>query len=141
MNPLLAQRQMALAGIALLAGIVALGLSSTGSGPSGPQLPEAIPAPGGGWFSALASSHGPSFLRSHLDKTCGHEVGPTSLGVAHPWLPCDSKIYIVFDNREALTQVLARGTSASERDFELAPALARKLGLSETQPIKWRYAR
>jgi rare lipoprotein A (peptidoglycan hydrolase) len=140
-NPLLAQRQIALAGIALLAGIVALGLSSTGSGPSGPVLPEAIPAPGGGWFSALASSHGPSFSSLHLDKTCGREVGPTSLGVAHPVLPCDSKVYIEYGDRKALTQVLARGPYAPGRDFELTPALARKLGLSGTQPVKWRFAR
>jgi hypothetical protein len=138
-NLLLAQRQIALAGIALLAGIVALALSSTGGRPSGPDLPEAIPAPGGGWFSALATSHGPTFARSHLDETCGHEVGPSSLGVAHPWLPCDSKVYIQYGDREALTQVLVRKTAGP--NFELAPALARKLGLTETQRIKWRYAR
>ena len=141
MSPLLAQRQIALAGIALLAGIVALALSSTGSRPGGPALPEEIPAPGGGWFSALASSHGPSFTRPHLDKTCGHDVGPSSLGVAHPVLPCDSKIYLLYGDRKALTLVLARAVYAPGRDFELSPALARKLGLSGTQPIKWRYAR
>ena len=140
MNAALAQRQIALAGIALLAGIIALGLSSQRHS-SGPELPDSIPAPGGGWFQAVAASKGPTFVRSHLDQACGHQVGPTSLGVANPVLPCDSRIYIQFGDKLALTQVIARTSSSSEADFELTPALAQKLGLDGSQVIGWRYAR
>jgi hypothetical protein len=143
MSPLLAQRQIVLAGIALLAGVLALALSSKLAERPAPNLPAAIPAPDGSWFSAFASSHGPSFARTHRDKGCGRMVGPgpKTLGVAHPVLPCDAKIYISYGDTEALTQVLARGVQSAGRDFEVSPALARKLGLSGTQPIEWRYAR
>ena len=141
MNAALAQRQLALAGVGLLAAIVALAASSPHAQPREPDLPAAIPAPGGGWFQALASSHGPTFVRRHLDKTCGYRVGPASLGVANPVLPCDTKIYISYGGREALTQVIARGPRSAQADFELTPALAARLGLSATQPIGWRYAR
>ena len=140
MNAALAQRQIALAGIALLAGILAFGLSSQKS-TSAPKLPDSIPAPGGGWFQAIATSKGSTFARPHLDQACGHQVGPRSLGVANPVLPCDSKIYIQFGDRLALTQVIARGPSSSEADFELTPLLAQKLGLDGSQIIGWRYAR
>jgi hypothetical protein len=139
-NVALAQRQLALAGLALLAGILALGLSSQKHS-SGPKLPGSIPAPGGGWYQAVATSRGPTFGTKHRDEACGHIVGPTSLGVANPVLPCDSKIYIQFGDTTALTQVIARGPSSSAADFELTPILARKLGLEGNQIIGWRYAR
>lgn len=141
MNQLLVQRQIALGGIALLAGLVALALSSPATQPGSPDLPASVPAPGGGWFQALAISAGPTFANTHRDKVCGYTVGPASLGVANPVLPCNSKIYISYGGMKALTQVIARGPSSAQGDFELTPALAGKLGLSGTQLIGWRYAR
>jgi hypothetical protein len=140
-NAALAQRQIALAGLALLAGVVALALTSQQHTSSTPNLPDSIPAPGGGWFQASATSRGPTFSRSHLDDACGHKVGPDSLGVANPDLPCDSKIYIQFGDKLALTQVIARVPASSPADFELTPVLASKLGLEGNQLIGWRYAR
>ena len=58
MNVALAQRQIALAGLALLAGILALAFSSEKSS-GGQKLPDSIPAPGGGWYQAVATSSGP----------------------------------------------------------------------------------
>jgi hypothetical protein len=139
-NAALAQRQIALAGLALLAGILALGLSSQ-RGPSGPKLPDSIPAPGGGWFQAVATSNGPTFTTKHEDAACGNVVGPKSEGVANPVIPCDTKIYIQFGDTQALTQVLARGPASSSADFEISPSLAQKLGLHGNQLIGWRYAR
>jgi hypothetical protein len=139
-NALIAQRQLALAGIALLAGIVAFALSKP-SEASAPELPASIPAPDGGWFQALAAAHGPAFAHVHRDRACGRPVGPESLGVANPVLPCDTKIYISYSDRQALTQVIARGPSSAQVEFELTPALARRMGMSGTQPIGWRYAR
>jgi hypothetical protein len=140
-NSALAQRQLALAGLALLAGILALGLSSQKHS-GGPKLPASIPAPGGGWFQAVATSRGSTFSRRHRDSACDHVVGPASLvGVANPVLPCDSKIYILFGHTQLLTQVIARGPSSAEADFELPPAVAQKLELKGSQLIEWRYAR
>jgi hypothetical protein len=139
-NGALAQRQIALAGLALLAGILALGLGSQ-QRVSAPTLPESIPAPGGGWFQAIATSRGATFDSEHVDQACGYTVGPSSRGVANPVLPCDSKVYIQFGDKQALTQVIARAPSSTEADFELTPALARELGLRGSQIIEWRYAR
>ena len=141
MSVLLAQRQLALAGVALLAGLFALGIGSRAREQPAPDLPRSIPTPDGGWSSALASSHGRSFERKHRDEACGRVVGPTSRGVAHPVLPCDTKLYISFGDRQTLTQVLARGVESAGREFEISPLLARELGLSGTQPVEWRYAR
>ena len=141
MNAPLAQRQIALAGLALLAGIVALGLTAQKQS-SPPKLPNSIPAPGGGWFQATATSRGSTFARSHLDGACGNVVGPRSdKGVASATLPCATKIYIQFGDKLALTDVVARGPSGSEADFEIAPVLAQELGLKGNQLIDWRYAR
>jgi hypothetical protein len=140
-NAALAQRQIALAGIALLAGVLAFGLSSQ-KGSSGPKLPKSIPAPGGGWYQAVATSNGPTFSRKHRDSDCGYTVGPdTREGVANPVLPCNTRIYIQFGDTETLTQVIARTSRTSQDDFELAPLLARQLGLRGSQLIGWRYAR
>ena len=141
MNAALAQRQIALAGLALLAGILALGLSSREQS-SEPKLPESIPAPGGGWYQAIATSRGPTFRSTHEDSDCGYTVGPdTRIGVANPVLPCDTRIYIEFGKTVTLTQVIARTPQTSEADFEFPPALARKIGLEGNEIIGWRYAR
>jgi hypothetical protein len=140
-NAALAQRQIALAGLALLAGIIAFGLSSPKSS-DGPKLPDSIPAPGGGWYQAVATSGGPTFRQRHVDQACGYSVGPDSdEGVANPVLPCGSKIYIQYGDRLALTQVVARLPSSAQADFDFAPGLARKLGLKGSQVIGWRYSR
>jgi hypothetical protein len=137
-NLALAQRQIALAGVALLAALVALAANAPGR--NGPDLPKPIPAtPEGGWYSALASSHGKTFSKSRTD--CGYRIDAQSVGVAHPVLPCNTKIYLLFKGQTVLTQVIAKGTPAPGHEFELTPALAARIGLKKTQSIKWRYAR
>jgi hypothetical protein len=140
-NVPLAQRQIALAGLALLAGILALGLSSQRHS-NAPRLPESIPAPGGGWYQAIGTSNGPTFRTEHRDSDCGYTLGPdTQIGVANPVLPCDTKIYVQFGKTETLTQVIGRTPQTAEADFEFPPALAKKIGLEGNQIIGWRYAR
>lgn len=134
MNAALAQRQFALAGIALLAGLFAVAFKPGGVGP---HLPKSVPAAGGGWNKALAATGGDSFTGIRTD--CGYTINAESLGLANPTLPCNTKIYIVYKGRKALTQVIAKGGSTSGQ-FELTPALARLLGMSGTQQIMWRYA-
>jgi Lytic transglycolase len=136
----LVQRELTLASIALLAAVSALaiaGLRDTGA--SGAGLPEAVPAPGGGWYTALAGVG--RATRGERRTACGHTLGPASLGVAHPVLPCDVKIFISYNGREVLTQVIDRGPYVPGRAFDLTKALADLLGLRGTQPIRWRYAR
>ncbi len=135
-----AQRVLVLGGIALLAGVGILAARSLAEPSAGPPLPEAVPAPGGGWYDALASARGRAFAGDRRTR-CGHFVSRRTMGVAHPVLPCDTKLYITYAGREVLTQVLAPGPRVPGHDFELTPALARRLSLRGTQPIRWRYAR
>lgn len=138
MNLALVQRQTALAGVALLAALVALAANAPGRG--GQNLPKPVPAPEGGWYSALAAANGKSFSRSKT--SCGYRIDAQSLGIAHPTLPCNTKIYVLFKGQQVLTQVIASGGQAAVgHEFELTPALAARIGLKKTQPIKWRYAR
>ena len=64
-----------------------------------------------------------------------------SVGIAHPVLPCDVKLFIAYGDRTVLTQVIDRGPYVPGRAFELTPELAQLLGLHGTAPIRWRYAR
>jgi hypothetical protein len=134
------QRVLALAGIALLAGVAIFAGRQVAERSGGPDLPAAVPALGGGWYDALAAAGSRSFgVDGPTD--CGHVVSLGSLGVAHPVLPCDTKLYLRYGGREVLTQVLAHGPRVAGYDYELTPALARRLGLTGVRPIEWRYAR
>ena len=138
MTARLAQRQLALAAVALLAAVAAIAVAAAREGTAEQSLPAQIPAPGGGWYTGLAASNGGSFSKRRT--ACGHVVGPTTLGVAHPVLPCDTKLFIAYGDKEVLTQVLAPGPTTPGCDFELTRALAKRLSLRGTDQIRWRYA-
>ena len=55
-------------------------------------------------------------------------------------LPCGAKIYLSFDGRQVLTQVIDRGPFVPGREFDLTAPLADKLGLDGVQRIRWAYA-
>jgi hypothetical protein len=134
------QRVLALAGIALLAGVAIFAGREVAARSSGQDLPAAIPAPDGGWYEGLAARGGGAFATDG-PTDCGHVLTPGTLGVAHPVLPCDVKLYVRYGGQEVLTQVLSHGPRVAGHDFELTPALARLLRLRGTAPIEWRYAR
>lgn len=133
MRPRLAVREIALAGLALLA--VALVLAVTAHDrthtATGPQ-----PV---GSYVALAGSSGPeAFGRK---TACGGVITQDTEGVAHPTLPCGARIFITFHGHTVLVQVVDRGPREAGRQFDLTDALARRLGLSGVQEIRWSYAR
>jgi hypothetical protein len=136
-SPLLAQRQLALAAATLLAVIVALAVAHETSGHAtsavGAQPEAASPAE---WYRALAGAEGGLPRVS----TCGLLQSGT-LGIAHPVLPCGTKLYLSFHGKIVLTEVVERGPSGADREFDLTPALARRLGLHGVQPIRWSFAR
>ena len=139
MTPALAQRELALAGVALLCVVVALALGSSSSGGERRDpLPQPAADDGGTWYRALA---GPAAGRYGRRSDCGQVIRPTTLGVAHPVLPCGAKIFISFGGNEVLTQIVDHGPRGPGRDFDVTPALAARLGLRGTQPIRWTYAR
>lgn len=137
-----ARRVLILAAIALLGGVLAFAASSWAGGEdeqTTTRAVEQVPVPGAGWYQSLAAPYPPSSKRERT--ACGHELGPRTLGVAHPVLPCGVKIFIAYRDKLVLTQVVDRGPAVPGRDFDITPALARRLGLTGTQQIRWRYAR
>ena len=135
MNPALAQREIALAGVALLAAVAALALSSRDAGQA---RDPSRPRPAAEWYDALAAPGGGPYGRH---SACGYLIRRDSRGVGHPVLPCGAKIFIAFDGKQVLTEIIARGPTAPGQQFELTPALAKELDLSGVQPIRWTFAR
>ena len=139
MSPALAQRAILLAAAALLAGVVALAVVEQRSGAGNPSdLPAAAPAPGGGWYEALAVPESP---RAYGRQTaCGKVLARKTLGVSHPVLVCGAKIYIGRGRTVMLTQVVARGPGSAAAQFGLTEAVARELGVRGRTTIRWRFA-
>ncbi len=128
----LAQREVGLAAVALLAAAIALAVSAKTRSDSS-DLPAAY-----GSYSALAGSSGTAAFGKRT--ACSTIIRATTEGVAHPVLPCGARIYISYRGKHVLTQVIDRGPYAPGRQFELTDALARLIGLTGVQRIRWSYA-
>ena len=140
MSPQLVQRALWLAGITLVAAVVALAITRRDVGSNG-NLPGAVVVPGtkNGYYTAKAAPYGPT--AAHRRTACGKPFLKTTEGVAHPVLPCGVRLYIRFQGREVLTQVVDRGPNVPGRDLDITKALANRLDLHGTQTIQWRFAR
>jgi rare lipoprotein A len=133
MTPRLAQREVALAGLALLAVAVSLAVTAqTRTSSSNLPRPE-------GSYLALAGSSGPAAFGRRT--ACGGVIHPETIGVSHPTLPCGARVFITYKGQTVLTQVVDRGPYVPGRQFDLTDALARRLGLRGVQEIHWAYAR
>ena len=136
-----AQRQLILAGVALLAAIVALVVTerrSSGEAEEGAPERGSVAVVGEGWYQAVAAPYRPTAG----DRTgCGIVLKADTPGVAHPVLPCGAKIVLSHDGREVLTEVIDRGPGVPGRDFDVTLAVAQRLGLTGQQPISWRFAK
>ncbi len=126
-------RAAALLGVALVAVAIALALTTRDG------KKETLPQPVGPWYAALAAPYLPSSAPKR--GACGALIGPRTRGVAHPSLPCGVKVYVEYQGKEALTQVVDRGPRVPGREFDVTVALARQLGLVGTRQIRWRFAR
>ena len=136
-----ARRGIALAAIALLAGVLAFAAASRNDddGKEQRNVVKSVPVPGADWYRSLAAPYPASTKRERT--SCGQRLGPKTLGVAHPVLPCGVKLFIAYRDQVVLTQVVDRGPSVPGREFDVTRALAAKLGLTGTQQVRWRYAR
>lgn len=138
MSPVLAQREIALLGVALVAVLVTVALGPATSGAERSALPQPVAGDGAGWYRALAAPGGGPFGRR---SACGVIVRRTTLGVGHPVLPCGAKVFISFAGKQVLTQIIDHAPHTPGLEFEITPALASKLGLHGIQPIRWAFAR
>jgi rare lipoprotein A (peptidoglycan hydrolase) len=132
-RPTLALRAAVLAAIAFLGALIGIGILHSRDGHA-TALPKAA-----GWYTAKAASY--QATASHRRTACGQLLTSTTIGVAHPVLPCGVKIYIAYRGRQVLTQVIDRGPSVPGREFDLTKPLADKIGLHGTQTIRWGFAR
>lgn len=138
MNPALAQREVALAAIALLAAIVSLALTSHGNREKTKSLLQPVTLDGGRWRTSLA---GATSARYGRRTTCGILLRPSTIGVTDSVLPCGIKLYLAYGNSpRILTQVIERRPVPPGRKFELTPKLAEKLGVDGVQKVHWVFA-
>ena len=134
MRPALAQRELALAAIAVLAGLIVLAVSVGRSSRSeSSSLPQPVE-----WKTALAAPYTPSVKKR---TACGQQVDAHTLGVAHPVLPCGVKIFLEFGGKRVLTQVIDKGPAVPGREFDVTKALADRIGLEGVEQLKWAFAR
>ena len=136
MTRALARREIALAGVALLAIVAGLAIASLAGGSAGDE--DRAPGAVGQWYSALAGTY--RFDAEAEVTACGYPAEPPTPGVAHPVLPCGAKIVVEYGGKQVLTQVVDRGTGVPGREFDLTPKLASELGFRGVQPIRWAYA-
>jgi hypothetical protein len=141
MNAVLAQRQLALLGAALLGAVVALAVASRDDEIAQPRsiLPRPAVSNVSGWYPAIAGVRKRP-LAGHVSG-CGTLLKPKTLGVDHQVLPCGAKVFVAFDGKTVLTTVVDRGPFTPRFDFEVTPALADLLGLNGVQTIRWSFAR
>ena len=133
------QRQVALAGIALLAAIVALVLTAHGKSQAITGIPQPVPVAGGGWYSALAGAELPRYARR---TRCGYVLKPSTVGVTDSVLHCGILVYVAYkDSPQILTRVIDRRPVLPGRKFDLTPKLAEELGIDGVQRIRWVFAR
>ena len=138
MSPALAQREIALAAIALLAAIVSLALTSHGNGAKTRRLLQPVTLDGGRWRTSLG---GATSARYGHRTNCGILLRPATIGVTDSVLPCGIKLYIAYkDSPHILTQVIEHRPVPPGRKFELTPRLAEKLGVDGVQEIHWVFA-
>jgi rare lipoprotein A (peptidoglycan hydrolase) len=123
-----------LGAVALAAAAVAIGVV-VGTGRDGPPAPPGV----GPWYAALAAPYAPA--KAAATSACGVRVGPTTVGVAHPVLPCGAKLVVRYRGRTVQTRVVERSPSVPGRELDLTRALARALRLQGTRTIRWRFAR
>jgi hypothetical protein len=134
-----AQRQIVLAGVAVLAAIVALALTSRGNGEAVTELPQPVSVSGGAWYTALAGAGQPRYGRR---TRCGYVLRPGTVGVTNSVLPCGVLVYVAYkDSPQILTRVIDRRPVLPGRKFDLTPRLAEDLGVDGVQRIRWVYAR
>ena len=129
----LAQRQVVLAGVTILAVATSLAFTTRhGHHHTVARLP-----PPHGDYTALAAATGESVLGHRT--SCGVLVGDSTIGIGSPVLPCGVRLYVTYRHRHVLASVIDQA-GAPGAAFVLTHALAHRLGVSGVRRIRWSYA-
>lgn len=137
MTTSLGQRLTLLAAVALLATVGAAAIVEQQAASEGSVSLTSAPAPAG-WNIAFAGSRGPAGDAQRT--TCGQVLGPKSLGVTHPVLPCGAKVILRRGSSQVLTEVIDNTLVEPGRQLEVTDELARMLGIDGTVELEWRFA-
>lgn len=81
---------------------------------------------------ARATWYGPGFYGNRT--ACGQTLTTSTVGVAHRWLPCGTKISVLFEGRTIVVPVIDRGPY-SHADWDLTQEAAERLRFSGTDTI------
>jgi len=136
----LGQRVLALAGAGLLAGVLAVAVAQQNESSARASGPQPAVGQGASWSSAVAGV-ARDYPVGGKRSGCGWLLKPETLGVVHPVLPCGTKLFVQLGGRRVYTQVVDRGPVPSREDFDLTAALAERIGLTGTRPVRWAFAR
>ncbi len=133
MRRVLAQRQVVLAAVTLLAIAVSFAVTARNDRKAAAALPKPV-----GSYSALVAASGPRVIGKRT--VCGIVVAPRTMGISSPVLPCGTRLYLNYGTHHVLAPVLGRGPDAGGAEFALTPALAHRLRLNGVKRVRWSYA-
>jgi hypothetical protein len=81
---------------------------------------------------ALATWYGPGFYGN--STACGQTLTSSTVGVAHRWLPCGTKVSVLFEGKTIVVPVIDRGPY-TDAEWDLTQEAAERLGFSGTDTI------
>jgi hypothetical protein len=131
----LLERQIALAGVALLTTLGALALFERGRDTA---PPAAAPPAADTWYEATAGVFGRGFYGATTG--CDVTLERRTQGVAHPGLPCGARIVVARDDRQVETRIVDRAAYGAEQDLALTEALAEEIGVTGVETVRWRFS-
>jgi hypothetical protein len=121
-----------LAAAALLVTVVALAVSSRRESHSATLPPRQ------GSYTALAGTIGGKAVGT--TTACGVTIGPRTLGVTSPVLPCGIRLFLGYRSRNVLATVIGSSPVGPGRELGLTSSLARRLGIAGVRRVHWSYA-
>lgn len=80
-----------------------------------------------------ASWYGPGLYGNRM--ACGQTLHSWTVGVAHRWLPCYSRVTVCYRGRCVRTVVVDRGPFVRGRELDLTARLAGYLGFTGVRPV------
>jgi hypothetical protein len=83
--------------------------------------------------AAYASWYGPGLYGNHL--ACGGTLNAGTVGVAHKYLPCGTKLVLRKGSRTVAARVIDRGPYVGGREFDLTAATKQRLGFGSTGTV------
>jgi hypothetical protein len=139
-NPRPVERQLALAGVALVSALASLAVtrSDDAQEPSAAAAARNLPRAAEIWSEAAVGTYGPGLYGRPTE--CGLELTPSTRGVSHPVLPCGARIVVAQGGRQAETRVVDRRSFGQGQAFALTESLASELGITGVQLVRWRFA-